>query len=56
MRRGPWLVLVGLVLLALLPARPTSAADLAVFSAGAMEPGLRRLVPGFQRETGHVVS
>jgi molybdate transport system substrate-binding protein len=57
MRLGPVaLVLVALVLLALLPAPPAAAADLAVFSAGAMEPGLRRLVPGFQRETGHVVT
>ena len=50
------LVLVALVLLALLPAPPAGAANLAVFSAGAMEPGLRRLVPGFERETGHAVT
>lgn len=43
-------------LIALLAALPAAAADLAVFSAGAMEPGLRRLIPSFERETGHTVS
>ena len=52
---GP-LFVVTLLLLALLPAPLAGAADLAVFSAGAMEPGLRRLVPGFERETGHAVT
>jgi molybdate transport system substrate-binding protein len=31
---------------------PAAAAELTVYSAGAMEPGLRRLVPAFERETG----
>jgi molybdate transport system substrate-binding protein len=49
-------ILAALFLPVLLSALPAGAADLAVFSAGAMEPGLRRLVPGFERETGHAVT
>ena len=38
-----------------LVAAPAVAADLTVYSAGAMEPGLLRLTPVFERETGHRV-
>jgi molybdate transport system substrate-binding protein len=36
-----------------LPATVVSAAEIQVYSAGAVEPGLRELLPAWTRETGH---
>ena len=37
-----------------LPATAVSAAEIQVYSAGAVEPGLLELLPAWTRETGHV--
>ena len=47
--------LVGALLALVVSPGDAPAAELAVFSAGAMEPGLRRLIPAFERETGQAV-
>ena len=41
-------------LLVVLPATVVSAAEIQVYSAGAVEPGLLELLPAWTRETGHV--
>lgn len=52
MRRG----LILLLLLALVASpRPIAAAEVVVYSAGAMQSGLERLRPVFERESGHAV-
>jgi molybdate transport system substrate-binding protein len=53
MRRPAAAALAGL--LALCSSAPAGAAEIVVFSAGAMQSGLERLRPAFQRESGHAV-
>src|SRR5262245_9016280 len=53
--RGILLSAAAFAWLALLWSAPVSAADLRVFSAGAMEPGLQTLVVDYERETGDAV-